>query len=97
MDLQKKLYVQPPPVSKRELVNRLLAGDFKGDLRQLGKGAQISRVSPNTIEVRFDDIDRTYLLSVHIPRDGTQPATNDEFEEWAVPLAPTTRQQGSRQ
>lgn len=94
-----KLYVQPPPVSKREVVNRLLANDFKGDLRQLGKGAQISRVSPNTIEVRFDDIDRTYLLSVHIPRDGTQPPANGD-DEWAVPLAPpipTTRQEGSRQ
>lgn len=89
------MYVPRPPVSKRELVNRLLSHDFNGDLRNLGEGARISRVSPSVIEIRFDHIDRTFLLSTHIPRDGTGPA--DHEDDFAVPLPPSTRKNGSRQ
>lgn len=87
-------YVQRPPVSKRELINRLLSHDFDGDLRHLGAGARISRVNPHTIELRFDDIDRTFLLSAHIPRDGTAPDTDDDV--FAAPL-PSTRKPGKNQ
>lgn len=86
-------YVQKAPASKRELINRLLAHDFDGDLRHLGEGARVSRVNANTVEVRFENIDRTFLLSAHIPRD---PTLNDD--DFAAPLPPkTTRRAGKRQ
>lgn len=87
-------YVQKPPVTKRDLMNRMLSHDFDGDLRNLGEGARISRVSGNTLELRFDNIDRTFLLSVHIPREekvGKQPV-----DDFAAPL-PTTRRAGKSQ
>lgn len=88
-------YVQKAPASKRELINRLLARDFDGDLRKLGKGARISRVNASTVELRFDNIGRTFLLSAHIPRE---PETADPEMEFAVPLPqPTTRRPGTSQ
>lgn len=84
-------YVQKPPVSKRELINRLLSQDFNGDLRNLGEGARISRVNPQTIELRFDDIGKTFLLTAHIPRDGTEPV-----DDFSAPL-PSTRKPGKNQ
>lgn len=84
-------YVQKPPASKRELINRILSHDFDGDLRHLGEGARISRVDAQTIEVRFDDIDRTFLLSAHIPRE---PGA----EDFSAPMPPpTTRKPGRKQ
>lgn len=87
------MYVQKPPLSKRELVNRLLSNDFNGDFRSLGEGAQISRAGPNLVEIRFPEIDRTFMLSAHIPRDGTA-AHEDDF---AAPLPKSTRKPGSKQ
>lgn len=84
-------YIQKPPVSKRELINRLLSHDFDGDLRHLGEGARISRVDANTVEVRFDKINRTFLLSAHIPRDPT--LADDGFSS---PM-PGTRKSNSSQ
>jgi hypothetical protein len=76
-------YTQRPPMSKRELVNRLLSNDFDGDFRHLGAGARVSRLSASSVEIRFDNIDRTFILSTHIPRDGGE-------EEFSSPM-PTTR------
>jgi hypothetical protein len=88
-------YLQKPPATKRELLNRLLSADFNGDLRTLGKGARVSRVGPSVLEVRFDNIGRTFLLSAHIPRE---EGSKDDGMEFAVPLPqPTTRRKGSNQ
>lgn len=91
------MYVQRPPVSKRDLVNRLLSHDFDGDLRNLGKGARISRVSPSVIEIRFDDIDRTFLLSAHVPRGAKSDANGYQQDDFAVVLPPSTRKRGRNQ
>lgn len=79
-------YVPNPPASKRELLNRLTSIDFDGDLRHLGKGAQVSRVKPNMLELRFAETDQTFLLSVHIPRERKKTKrakpTTRRVEDW---------------
>lgn len=57
------------PRSKEELLNKMLSYDFSGDIRELGEGARIERVSPNTMRLTFPEIDRVYEISVHIPRE----------------------------
>lgn len=82
------MYMQKPPVSKRELLNRLLSDDFDGDFRNLGPGAKVERISASALEIRFND--RKFILSAHIPRA-------DEPDDFAVPLPPSTRRAGRRQ
>lgn len=57
------------PRSKEELLDRMMSFDFDGDIRHLGsEPARITRLSPNRIALTFPASDRTYELSVHIPR-----------------------------
>jgi len=77
-------YVQRPPMSKKELLNRLLSSDFKG-VQSLAPDVQIIREGPSSLKLRFDGIDRTYILTAHIPR---------KEEEWEAPLPPKQRLKG---
>ncbi len=84
------MYVLPPPMSKRDLLDRMLSDDFDGDFRNLGHGCQVSRVNASTIKLRFDVIDRTFLLSAHIPRSTRR--VKKIADDFSVPLPPARRQ-----
>lgn len=55
------------PRSKEELLNKMLSFDFHG-IPDLGD-VQINRTSPQTVELTFPKLGRTYELTVRIPRD----------------------------
>lgn len=60
------------PRTKQELLDRMMSFDFDGDIRHLGaEDAQLKRLAPNRVELRFPASDRTFELSVRIPR--TEP------------------------
>jgi hypothetical protein len=62
---------RPDPKTKREVVDRLLSFDFDGDIRSIGREpATLKRTSEQSFAIHFPDSDRTYELSVHIPRMG---------------------------
>jgi hypothetical protein len=66
--------IGPGPRTKEELVNKITAIDFSGDLRDLGEDARVERDAKNAIKVSFPKIGREYILSVHLPR-GERKAT----------------------
>ena len=80
-------YPQKPPTSKRDLMNRILSYDFDGDIRTLAPGASIVRRSPSVLELYFPETNKTFILSIHIPRE-------EKPDEWAVP---TTRRAKRKQ
>lgn len=90
-------YIQKAPVSKRELINRMLSNDFDGDFRNLGEGARVSRVKDHIVEIQFPAIGRTFLLSAHIPRDANGDAEEDDFSAPLPEPKPTTRRKGKQQ
>lgn len=58
------------PRTKEELLDRMLSFDFDGDIRHLGaEPAQLSRIAPNRLELKFPISGRCYELSVKLPRD----------------------------
>jgi len=69
------------PRTKEELLNKMLSFDFDGDIRTLGPETRIKRTAPNEITLEFPDIDRKYVLSVHIPRE----------ENFSAPIPPTPK------
>lgn len=78
------------PRTKEELLDRMLSFDFDGDIRHLGKeNASIHRIARNKIELRFPDSDRTYELTVRLPRGEQKAARREEPVE--APEKPTPR------
>lgn len=74
-------FVNKAPRTKEELMNKMLSYDFDGDIRKLGPNARLERVNANALALTFPDIGRTYVLSVHIPKDmneGPKPRAKAE-------------------
>lgn len=59
---------QHDPRTKEEVLNRMLSFDFHG-IPELGEDVKIERTSPQTVELTFPKLGRTYELTVRIPRE----------------------------
>lgn len=58
------------PRTKEQVLDRMLAQDFSGNIRDLGgpSGTMVERVKPNALALTFSDTGNKYFLTVHKPR-----------------------------
>lgn len=74
--------IKRDPKTKEDILNRMLSYDFDGDIRHLGEEpAQITRTGAHTLRLTFPASGRVFDVSVHRPREFSQPRPQAEREE----------------
>lgn len=84
------------PESKADLINKIMARDFSGNLEDLAanKDLEIVRIAPNAVRLRFGTSGKQFDLIVKMPR--SEAFKEQARERWLKRTQPTVTVKTSR-